>query len=270
MRKIKIGKTITEKFELWTKKYDVKKKCLNAVKWILKELFIGVIVGVAVVIATSYLEERDNNNRIKDNLAKVHIGESYEYIEFLFGVPVINEVDGELRESYFKFEDAVLRCVFDDDELIAYVVTVKDKRLYDVKANIYMDKSSNLLQFTYTDFSEAVGTVTWSVPANNDDYGYYQEIFYGAGPADYNYFIIGNYKDYREDGLYDKLLSWCSSNLSQTSENVDMNQLQKYREKLTPNVHGMIKAGYEEEIGIISSSDNLRNYGVVLYGDWNE
>lgn len=245
------------------------KKIFSAMRWIFKELFVGVVVGIAVVIATSYLEERENYNRLKDNLAMVHIGESYEYIKYMFGVPVINEVNGERREAYYKFEEAVLRCVFENDELIAYVITVKDENIYNVKANTYINKSLKLLKFSYTDFSTKVGDVSWSVPANNDDYGYYQEVFYGAGPADYNYFIIGNYKDYREDSLYDELLSWCGSDLSQTPENIDMVKLQKYRESLTPNSYGMIKGGYEDEIDIISYSENVRNYGVVLYGDWN-
>lgn len=265
-----MSKTLVNKFKLWVKKYDIKKKCISAIKWIFKELFIGVTVGIAVVIATSYLDERESQHRLKENLAMVHIGESYEYIKYMFGVPVINEVNGEQREAYYRFEDAVLRCVFDSDELIAYVITVKDENLYNVKANIRMDNSSNLLQFSYADFSKEVGEVTWNVPMNNDDYGYYQEMFYGAGPADYNYFIIGNYKDYRKDSLYNSLLSWCSSDLSQTPENIDMVQLQKYRESLTPNTYGVIKRGYEKEIDITGDSDNLRDYGVVLYGDWIE
>lgn len=261
---------VCKKLKTWVNKYDVKKKSINVTKWIAKELFIGIVVGVAVIIATSYMEERERYNRLKDNLAMVYIGESYEYVKSTFGVPVINEVEGEKRDTYYKFEDAVLRCVFDKDELIAYVITVKDENLYTVKANIHINNPLSLLQFSYVDFSEEVGKVTWSVPANNDDYAYYQEIFYGAGPADYNYYIIGSYKDYSKDSVYNDLLSWCMSDLSQKPENIDMKQLQKYRETLKPNTYGMVKGGYEDDIDIIAHSDSIRDYGVILYGNWRD
>lgn len=270
MRKIKKLQFLGKKLKTWVNKYDIKKKSINSMKWIIKELFIGVVVGVAVVVATSYMEERENYNRLKDNLAMIHLGESYEYIESMFGVPIINEVDEEKKNIYYKFENAVLRCVFDNDELIAYMITVRDENLYNVKANIHMDTPLCLLQFTYADFSQEIGEVTWNVPVNNDDYAYYQEVFYGAGPADYNYFIVGSYKDYRKNSSYDELLSWCISDLSQTPENIDTVKLQKYRKSLEPNTYGMIKGGYEEDIDIISHSESIRDYGVILYGNWND
>ena len=264
---MKIFRFLNNKIKL-LEKNNIKMKSIKTIKWIVKELFIGVVVGVAVAIAISYMDERKTNKLLKDNLATVYIGESYEYLNYMFGIPIINEVDGEKREVYYKFDDAILRCVFENDELIAYVITVNDKNLYSVKANIYIEKSLKLLQFSYADFSTNVGDIEWNIPANNDDYAYYQEIFYGAGPADYNYFIIGSYKDYRKDSVYDELLSWCASYLSQTPENIDIKQLQKYREVLKPNTYGMIKWGYENDIDIISHSDNIRDYGAVLYGNW--
>lgn len=257
-----------EKFQQLIRKHATKAKSIMIAKWIAKELFIGVSVGVAVVVATSYMDEQKRYDCIKDDLATVHIGEDYEYINSMFGIPIINELDGKKREAYYKFEDAVLRCVFDNDKLIAFVITVNDKNLYSVRDNIFIDSSLKLLQFSYTDFSADVGAVEWNVPANNDDYAYYQEIFYGAGPADYNYFIIGSYKDYRKDSVYNELLSWCASDLSQTPENIDMKKLQKFREVLTPNTYGMIKVGYENDIDIIGDSDNIRDYGSILFEDW--
>ncbi len=261
----KITRFWNENFRKWINKCGAS-KTTAIVKWILKELFIGVIVGIAVVIATSYMDERERYNQLKQNLALVHIGESYEYLNSMFGIPIINEIGGEKREVYYKLDDAVLRCIFDNDELIAYIITVNSKNMYSVKANLYTEAPLKLLQFSYSDFSKNAGKIEWNVPANNDDYAYYQEIFYGAGPADYNYFIIGNYKDYRKESVYNELLSWLASDLSQTPENIDKKRLQKYRKMLKPNTYGMIKEGYENDIDIIGDNDNIRNYGEILFG----
>ena len=269
MRKLNLFKRIRIKMRKWINRNDIRTKSISAMKWVLKELFIGLVVGIAVVIATSYMQEQERYNRLKDELSTVHIGESYEYIKSKFGVPVINMSDGERNDIYYKFEDAVLRCVFEDDELIAYMITVKDRNLYKVRENIHMDKSVSLLQFYYTDFSVNCGEISWNVPENNDDYAYYQEVFYGAGPEDYNYYVVGSYKDYRKESIYHELLGWCNRNLVENPEKADMVELQRFREILQPNTYGMIKSGYENEIEIISFDENMRNYGSILFDDWS-
>lgn len=269
MRMLNLFKRIGIKMGKWARRNDIRTKSISAMKWVIKELFIGIVVGVAVVIATSYMQEQESHNQLKDDLSMVHIGESYEYIKSMFGIPVINMPDGERSDIYYKFEDAVLRCVFEDDELIAYMITVKESNLYKVRKNIHMDKSAGLLQFYYIDFSESCGEISWNVPTNNDDYAYYQEVFYGAGPEDYNYYVIGSYKDYRENSVYHELLGWCNRNLVENPEKADMVEFQRFRETLQPNTYGMIKSGYENEIEIISFDENMRNYGSILFDDWS-
>ena len=93
--------------------------------------------------------------------------------------------------SIYKQSNSVVWCAYDEEKTVAYVVIVKSSgRLYKVNSNIMMSEDAYLTQFTYSEFAAKSENIEFNIPANNDDYAYYSELYYGAGPADYNYFIL--------------------------------------------------------------------------------
>ena len=236
---------------------------------LLKEIIFGVIVGLVVAAVSNFFDERDKKQEMIRSLSLIHVGESYEYIKGVFGIPVINVKDGELRDTYYGLEDVVLRCVYDSgDSLVAYFVTVNEKKLYEMRSNIFMD-DAYLLDFTYYEFANIAENVVANMPANNEDYAYYRELYYGAGPEDYNYILIGSHMDYHHEETYGRLLSWYTDSYYVKGEDLDHDQLNQFRKKLKPNTYGYIKEGYEEELDIISFSESVRDYGRILYDRWH-
>ncbi len=256
------------------------KKVRKIILDVLNEILIGVIIGVVIAMITWHAGNQRSAKEIQKKLQTVGLGETKEYIEDIFGVPVVEVTyDADswycpgLTDAFYKFDHCVLNCVYSDNTIIAFFVTVNKKNVYKVIPNI----NKNLCDFSYSDFySKDVYPeyVFVNRPANNDDYFYYQEVYYGAGPADYNYYVLASYKDYmfRHKSPYvSQLVGYFENAGVYDKDNVleravyETEECKNLRENIYPNTYGMILDGYEKTIAVDVPA---RMYGAVLYDDW--
>ncbi len=238
------------------------KKLCSITTWLLKEIIAGLMVAAAVAGATLLIDDYRINQNEKAQLKSLHLGLSTQYIDSVFGIPMVQFYDASCSAdiSIYKQRNSVVWCAYVEDQAVAYVIIVKDRsNIYSVNAKRL--KGAFLTKFSYADFSAKSQNPQINAAVNNDDYSYYSETYYGAGPADYNYYILGSYKSYFNKDDYNKLLLCCWSDTPDS-------EVEILRRSITPNAFGMIKAGYEETISLIPMGNDLRTYNDAIFGDW--
>lgn len=241
-----------------------KRQLSSVAKWLIKEVVAGLVVAAAIAVATLWINNYQTYQKEKAQLEKLHLGLSSQYVESIFGIPMIQFYDSNCKAdiSIYKQNNSVVWCAYVEENTVAYVVIVKSSdKLYKVNSNIMMSEDAYLTKFTYSEFATESENSEINVPANNDDYAYYSELYYGAGPADYNYLILGSYKSYFNEDDFAKLLSCQWSEIPEAEINI-------LRAHVTPNAFGMIKAGYEDVFSLVPMGENLRTYNDALFGDW--
>ena len=254
-----------------------------AIKKHFSEIVTGVVIGIIILIVTPFvnkvIENQTAQQRLVNDLSSVSLGMSKNYIDGLFGQPIIEreyeqtitwysdyQTEETMISAGYKLADSVLLCLYCDKALEAFVVVVNREDLYRIPANIYIN-NCYLLDFTYADFSETVDKFEGNIPANNDDYLYYSELFYGAGPADYNYFIIGSYKDYRKESDTSLLTIMGQAHMI----DFDLyNEEEHYAEraKIQPNVFGIVSGTFSDEFNFVFDVVGSRVNGALLFNDW--
>ena len=254
-------------------------KIKKLVVGIIKDLFVGVVIGIVIAAITWYAGNQRAAHEVQKKLQTVGLGETKAYIEDIFGVPVVEvEYDEDswyysgLTEAFYKFDHCVLHCVYCENTVVAFFITVNKKDIYKVVHNV----NKNLGTFSYYDFGytgETSFIVNVNRPANNDDYFYYQEVYYGAGPADYNYYVLASYKDYvfNSKGASESQLVGYFENIGfYETDKLDSSVFRteeciKLRKEIRPNTYGMISGGYEDKITVAVPG---RTFGAVLFDDW--
>ena len=252
------------------------------------EIVTGVVIGIIILIVTPFvnsaIESHSIRQKLVNDLSSISLGMSKNYIDGLFGQPIIESryeeavtwySDYQTEEPFisagYKLKNSVLLCLYCDNNLVAFAVVVNESHLYRIPANMFLD-DCYLLDFTYFDFSETVEKCEGNVPANNDTYAYYSELYYGAGPANYNYFILGSYKDYRE-----KTDAWALMHMGQAYA-LDVDDFYQYskeeydlaRKNVQPNVFGVVSSTFSDEFNFVFQIVGNRVNGTLLFSDWIE
>ncbi len=277
---------------IYNKTKQIMHKMLLRLQGIIMSIIIATTSGI-VVAFRSYkinekVEEQKVEETIKKNLNNINLGMSNNYINELFGSPIVKDEsyyktdEGEqdvLITSCYKLGECVLLCLYHKESIVAFVIVVNDKNIYQTP-NTRFSKSFNLLDFTYADFYkefEDAEYISGNLPANNDDFAYYFEIYYGANSARYNSFIIGNYKDYNGLNKIDEFtnksneLIRCGQNYrSKTNGNdiINYNYEQHYelRKQVYPNMFGIVSPSYIEKFAVVF--DVAGSNSTFLFDDW--
>lgn len=258
------------------------------VKAHLGEIVVGVVIGIILLVVTPFvnhaIESRSAHQELVNNLSSVSLGMSKNYIDGMFGQPIIESEyretvtwysDHQTEESFisagYQLNNSVLLCLYCNKSLFAFAVVVNEAHLYHIPANMYLDDCC-LLDFTYADFSETVGAFEGNVPANNDTYAYYSELYYGAGPSDYNYFILGSYKDYRENTDAHALMR-IGQNHAMDDDDLfpyDEEEHDLMRKKVQPNVFGIVDSACSDKFSLVIQVVGNRINGSLLFNSWSE
>lgn len=252
------------------------------------EIVTGVVIGIILLVVTPFvnhiIEHQAAHQELENNLSSVSLGMSKNYVDGMFGQPMIEAEyeetvvwysDNQTEESFisagYKLNDCVLLCLYCNNSLLAFVVVVNEAHLYRIPANMYLS-DCYLLDFTYADFSETIDTFEGNVPANNDTYAYYSELHYGAGPSDYNYFILGSYKDYRENADASTLMAIGQTHA--TGDNYlfqyDKGEHYSIRRNVQPNVFGIVNPVYASKFNFVFQIVGNRTNGTLLFSGWNK
>ena len=253
----------------------LREKIKNLFIWLMKEAVSGVVVALAVAIATLVVTELTHNRQEAEKLGVLYLGLSRPYVESVLGLPVIELTDSNLGNdtirAYYKQRNSIVSCSYVDEHIVAYFVIVNsDKKLYKIPFNFYIDGPAYLANFTYADFSEnpeRAEIVEANLPGNNDDYAYYSETYHGASPAIYNYFVIGTYKNYFDEFCVPLISNALTIGDDENSfyKTAEYNSV---RTRAKPNVFGMVNGEYLGSIYLVPFSEELRIYNKSLFNDW--
>lgn len=252
------------KFKLNPKLYNKAKAIL---KWMAKEAVSGIVIAAAVAVATSLVTAHQELEKEQRRLETIYLGLNRPYIESLMGPPIVDFVEEEslTTRAYYKQPNSVLICSYADEQLVAYFVVVNsDKRLYRIPYNFFTKKDVYLSNFTYWGFSQEVDEYSANCPANNDDYAYYYETYYGAAATEYNYLVIGSYKNYYNIA-YTPLIA---HSMAEEDQFYASSECVTVRQHARPNVFGMIAAEYIDAIHMIPDVENLRTYNHPIFSGW--
>lgn len=247
------------------------------------DLIVGVVIGLIVLIVTplvnAMIESNEAQRNLVNNLSSISLGMSKNYIDGLFGQPIVeseyeklitwyenHQTEETLITAGYKLSDSVLLCLYCNKTLEAYVVVVNKEHLYRIPANMYLS-DCYLLDFTYADFYKTFIKCEGNVPANNDDYAYYFELFGGGGPSDFNDIILGSYKDYR-DGTGAYSLGHIGQEYMCGLDLYDAEEHRAAREKTQPNVFGMVSSAFSDEFNFVFQIVRTRTNGSLLFDDW--
>ena len=231
-------------------------------------------------ITEQYLYEKRANKEMRDNLSLVRLHMSKGSIDDMFGCPIV-EFTKEKQDmvdcivASYKLDECVLLCLYSENSLVAFAVTVNDKKIYKVPPTMYLDSEEFLLDFTYADFFETPEAMVGNVPADNDDSAIYYELHYGHNPGDFNYYLIGNYKKY--DSVAARLFFigqtyWVNNenkNIKDILTEEELNEYETLRKKVKPNVFGMVSSSCIEDFTFFDLLGSSTTCG-LLYDDWRE
>ena len=243
----------------------------------------GVIAGIILILVTPcvtrWMEARESARELEENLAAMSLGMSKDYVDDLFDSPVVaytlpentftiegEEDIGEIVSSAYRLDDCVLLCMYCDNDLAAFVVVVREEKLFSLPANNYIEETY-LLDFSYADFSDDprwIENIEGNVPMNNSHWAYYSELYYGANIASYNYFVVGSYKDFQE-GLDVSRLMWIGQDICMGNYKTKLHgpydfsllpdgEEQEYlelRKKVKPNAFGVVDERFAEEFNFV-------------------
>lgn len=260
-------------------------KIMNSIKKYINEIIVGVVIGLIILLVTPIVNDTIANkgarNKLINDLSSVSLGMSKNYVDGLLGQPIIEHEyedstiwysESQIEETFisagYKLMDSVLLCLYCDKELVAFVVVVNDRHIYRMPNSAGLG-SCYLLDFTYEDFSKSVGVLHANVPANNDTYAFYSELHYGAGPANYNYFIVGSYKDYRgKPEIHSLMFAGQSYELGDSIfYPYDEEEFHRLRKNVQPNVFGVVSPMFASEFSFINIVATREN-GTLLFGSW--
>lgn len=252
--------------------------------WVKKNIS-AIIVGVIVVALTPFVNNlysaHEAKTAQKEHLSEIRLGLSKNYTNQILGDPIIenssqysgkyNDVtEGEITTAGYKLEDCVVLCMYEDNSLVAFVVVVNRHGVYDVPPVLYMD-NWKLLDFTYYDHTDKLDVFQGRITGTNDDFLYYYEVHYGAGPLDYNSYILGSYKDYNDDTWMKmaNLTAYIGANeeLMALSEE-DMATLLGLRQIVKPNVYGIVSRDYVDVFNFVDDIVGSREVGAILFNNW--
>ena len=266
---------------------SIAKKFIEWIKKSTRELLVGIIVGVIVLVLTptveQYVTQKNTNRYMKENISSISLGMSKGHIDGMLGYPIVefkketldvSNEDSEYVVANYKLPNCVVLCLYHNDTTIAFAVTVNSDKVYSIPRSMYLNSEKYLFDFTYYDFSNIVDEAYGNVPADNDDSAYYYELHYGHNPANFDYYIIGNYKDYSRSNsnlLYHigqkYLIEKNDGNINDTLSSEELKEYHTLRQKVKPNVFGMVSSEYIEDFDFLDLLGSSAACG-LLYDDW--
>ncbi len=263
--------------------------CSNSSKGqIVIAILTAIIAGLVVAFFAPNIQDwHDARRRIKEqdeSLERIQIGMNRGHIDDLFGNPLfINNVDadytikagGKFQSAAYKLHEKSLLCLYQDDTLAAFVVMTKKTDQYTFERYGLYKEGTNPSEYTFTvsDFTyeECNGSNITDFKGYYPIMGsyhimYYYEITGGTHPDNFEYTILGTYRNYMDksddvialmsmaDSLGNK--SHHERNDSETLSKATK-ELSDLRKKVHPDVYGLSKyLEFNFVVDVIQNGDN--------------
>ena len=152
-------------------------------------VFIGAVYGGLQAISFLYKAIDGPAQQEKRAYASVSLGQGKEYIENLFGTPIMtNSVEKELIYSVYEMEKTYFVAFYDDEKMIALFSFLKNGDSIELPFSLFPDE---LGSFQYSDISFPAQKIVIDNGNGNMGYGVYEE-YHGSGRWGYYYnYVIG-------------------------------------------------------------------------------
>ena len=249
-------------------------------------IITATIAGLVVAFLSPYIQDwhtaKKQIEEQDDSLEKIQIGLSKGHIDELFGNPLfINNVDadyaieagGNFCSAAYKLHEKSLLCLYQDETLVAYVVMTKKKDQFSfVPYGLYDPQTKpdtyTVSEFTYDDYNDSFITDFKGYYPIIGSYHihYYYEISGGTHPDNYEYTILGTYRNYMdENDDVIELMSKADSLSNKSHHEINdsetlkkaMESLSELRRKIHPDVYGVSRySEFNFVVDVIQNDDN--------------
>lgn len=253
-----------------------KDKLRSLTKSLLFEILKAVLIAAAVSISFYLFNLAQEKSNEIEKLSSIGIGISKEYVDSVLGPAKITFTENDLTNSYYKLKHSVVRCVYNNDLIVGYFITLQDNIKYPVPDIVFKDNPRYLLDINFYELGPPD-----SLEANSFGktyYDYYSEMHYYGNPGGYNnyYFAILPY-GFRDDQNADLVVNatmYLNSDfykdfLDDDKENLDktgvINNLKCERSISHPNTIGAVANSYDDSIDIVPMIDSWNNHYRMLY-----
>lgn len=228
---------------------------------LISEIVLACLIAAAVYGATTLYNQSRSVDVDNEKLGRIYVSVSDEYVESLFGIPYITITENEsLKNHFYILNDAVLRTVSKNDNVVAYFITSTNKNRK-IPVDSYETEKRIIGKTKYSDVSFANPTIE-SNTSLNGRYDYYSEIQGTGRYGMFNYYIYGLVPyGFFDEGSADLI------SLTAWDEDYSQEALQALRKKAFPNTFGVIAEGYEETISVIPTCDEWENMYYLLSKD---
>lgn len=228
-------------------------------KLIVKVVYDVFLVALIPLISIMYNEISEDKKVLRD-INNILIGESVEYCDNCFGVPIFQKHHEEydINERVYDNKYVIIRAYFKNSSLIGYFVTSKkdnDKISLPEQFDYLVDEK-HLGKFSFKDISDMPYSVE-SYHSNGVGHFFYSESYYYASGGNY-YFFFFMYVDY---GMYNLFFDNDAFESDIELENADKFYYdfdpQIDRSKSFPNTYGVVSTDIDEIYELISIYSNF-------------
>lgn len=225
---------------------------------LISEIVLACLIAAAVYMATEIYNDSRAASVDNENLSRIYISVSDEYVDSLFGTPYIEVGEqGDLMNHFYLLQDAVLRTVSEDDKVIAYFITSTDPRRK-IPVDTFEEGKRIIGKMKYSAVDFPNPTVVSNITMNGR-YVYYYEMQGTGRYGMFNSYLYGTAPyGFIDEGSADLI------HLTAWGEDYSKEEYQKMRSATSPNTFGVIADGYEDVISIIPTCEEWENMYYLL------
>ena len=246
-----------------------------------------IVLGVATLAATILmpllillLEYNMKENEIKEqerikaefvqnlsnDLSQIHIND-------VLGEPIYSYFSGDISNNYYVVNDNVIKCMYDNDKLIGYLIFINTNS--PLEYDTWINENSQLGDFTYSDIDMEFNKIyktDYAFALTTMAYRYYFEVYKGnMSNTNGEYFVLGNYMDKNIDLVLDEYDNYININKLSVIEDKNKFYLKNIRSKIKPNVYGQVKEEYLKKVHLIDQEGNVNNSNIIynIFGSYD-
>lgn len=224
------------------------------------------LVALIPLISIMYNEISKDKKLLRD-INNILIGESADYCDDCFGVPIFQEQNKEsgIDERVYDNKYVIIRAYFKNSSLIGYFVTAKkdDGKIKLPEQFCHLVDGKSLGGFTFREIPDTPYYVEL-INTNGVVHSFYNESYYFATSGNYYYFYFMDL----EYGFYNNNMVYNNDAFESDAELKDA-QVEYFpgdplidRSKSFPNTYGIVKTDLDEIYELISTYYNYNFEGL--------
>ena len=164
------------------------------VKDLLKSACIATMTVMFYFLVNTLLSEYRSVKDTENKFQSISLGERYEYVESILGIPRFNLLlDEDIQTCFYVTDLAIFRCIYYKDELVGYTCSLVDKDNSMKLTLSNLDIPVELGNNTFYEIADEVGEVQAKLTNGGGSFArsYYRELYYLTGVGHFSVLIMG-------------------------------------------------------------------------------